>query len=164
VGNPARYNTRKGNTMNTLSNTTDLSVVDIVTLLGVDCLNSNPTQGNSPTKGRVAPIAFHDGHPIWVKDLEQRGGDVYDLLASVTPEESANYYGLITAGWASPVGDNDNLPPSQHPERRRVELLVVVNRDGEMASALSMAGNDELTIDEGKAQGALAIAMLGLFA
>lgn len=151
--------------MNTLSNTTELSVGEIVTLLGANCLNTNPTLGNSPVKARIAPVAFHDGHPIWVRDLEQRGGDVYDLLETVTPEESANYYGLITAGWASPVGgNNDHLPPSQHPERRRVELLVVVNRDGSMASAMAMAGNDELTIDEGNAQGALADAMLGLFA
>ena len=150
--------------MNTLSNTTELSVGEIVTLLGANCLNTNPTLGNSPVKARIAPVAFQDGHPIWVRDLEQRGGDVYDLLGTVTPDESANYYGLITAGWASPVGENDHLPPSQHPERRRVELLVVVNRDGSMASALSMAGNDDLTIDEGKAQGALADAMAGLFA
>lgn len=149
--------------MNTLSNTTDLSVGEIVTLLGADCLNNNPTLGNAPTKSRIAPVAFYDGHPIWVRDLEQRGGDVYDLLDSVTPDESANYYGLITAGWASPVGENDNLPPSQHPERRRVELLVVVSRDGSVASALSMAGNDELAIDEGKAQGALADAVKAIF-
>jgi len=139
-------------------------VGEIVSLLGANCLNTNPTIGTAPTKARVAPVAFHDGHPIWVKDLEQRGGDVYDLLDTITPDESANYYGVITAGWASPVGDNDHLPPSQHPERRRVELLVVVNRDGSIASALSMSGNDELIIDEGKAHGALADAVLGIFA
>lgn len=150
--------------MSTISNTTELSVGEIVSLLGANCLNTNPTIGTAPTKARVAPVAFHDGHPIWVKDLEQRGGDVYDLLDTITPDESANYYGVITAGWASPVGDNDHLPPSQHPERRRVELLVVVNRDGSIASALSMSGNDELIIDEGKAHGALADAVLGIFA
>jgi hypothetical protein len=42
-------------------------------------------------------------------------------------------------------------------------LLVVVSRDGSIASALSMAGNDELTIDEGKAQGALADAVGAIF-
>jgi hypothetical protein len=150
--------------MSTISNTTELSVGEIVSLLGANCLNTNPTIGTAPTKARVAPVAFHDGNPIWVKDLEQRGGDVYDLLETITPDESANYYGLITAGWASPVGENDHLPPSQHPERRRVELLVVVNRDGSVASALSMSGNDELIIDEGNASGALADAVLGIFA
>lgn len=149
--------------MNTLTNTTDLSVAEIVALLGADHLSPTPTLGNSPTKARVAPVAFHDGHPIWIKDMEQCGGDVYDLLDNVTPDKSANYYGVITAGWASPVADGDNTPPSQHPERRRVELLVVVSRDGSIASALSMAGNDELTIDEGKAQGALADAVGAIF-
>jgi len=162
VGNPAHNKTRKGNTMNTLTNTTDLSVAEIVALLGADHLSPTPTLGNSPTKARVAPVAFHDGHPIWIKDMEQCGGDVYDLLDNVTPDKSANYYGVITAGWASPVADGDNTPPSQHPERRRVELLVVVSRDGSVASALAMAG-EAIIIDEGKAHGALADAVGAIF-
>lgn len=149
--------------MNTLTNTTDLSMGDIVTLLGADCLSTNPT--TTPSKARVAPVAFHDGHPIWVKDMEQSGSDVYELLATVSPDNSANYYGVITAGWASPVtDDDDDTPPSQHPERKRVELLIVVSRNGLVASALSMSGKDEMVIDEGKAQGALALAVGTIFA
>ncbi|MGA1753825.1 MAG: hypothetical protein ACO395_10825 [Pontimonas sp.] len=148
--------------MNTLSNTTDMSVSEIVVLLGADCLNDRPTLGNAPTKSRVAPVAFHDGHPVLVLDAEQRGGDVYDLLDSVTPDDSVNYYALITAGWASPYDGNDHLPPSQHPERKRVELMSVASRDGSVASVIAMAGQP-LIIDEGKAQGALADAVKAIF-
>lgn len=146
--------------MNTLTNTTDLSVAEIVALLGADCLSTNPT--TTPSKARVAPVAFHDGHPIWIKDMEQCGGDVYDLLDNVTPDKSANYYGVITAGWASPLADGDDTPPSQHPQRRRVELLVVASRDGSVASALAMAG-EAVIIDEGTAKGALADAVGAIF-
>jgi len=150
--------------MNTLTNTTDLSMGDIVTLLGADCLNTNPKIGNAPSVSRGAPVAFHDGHPIWVKDMEQTSADVYHLIDSVTPDNSVNYYGVITAGWASPVtDDDDNTPPSQHPLRKRVELLIVVSRNGLVASALSMSGKDEMVIDEGKAQGALALAVGRIF-
>jgi len=148
--------------MNTITNTTDLSVAEIVALLGTDCLNNKPTVNNSPSLARCAPVAFHNGSPIWVKDMEQSGRDVYELLDSVSPDNSANYYGVITGGWASPVDDGE-IAPSLHPLRKRVELLVVTSRDGSIASALSMAG-ESLVIDEGKASGSLADAVGAIFA
>jgi len=150
--------------MNTLETTTDLSMVEIVTLLGTDYLNKQPAQ--TMPKARCAPVAFANGSPILVLDKEQRNGDVYRLIESITPDDSVNYYAVITGGWAAPT-DNDeyqDLPPSLHPERRRVELVCLVSRDGEVASALQMEGNDELTIDEGNAQGSLADAVAGIFA
>lgn len=146
--------------MNTLETNTDLSMAQIVTLLGADHLNKTPADRLS--KARCAPVAFADGHPILVLDYEQKNGDVYKLIENINPDPFVNYYAVITGGWASPADDND-CPPSVHPERRRVELLVVVGRDGSMASALQMAGNEELTIDEGKATGALADAVAGIF-
>lgn len=146
--------------MNTLDKTTDMSMVEIVTLLGADYLNSTPA--NSLPKARCAPVMFADGSPIMVIDAEQQDGDVYRLLDSIKPEPSVNYYAVITGGWAAPADDND-CPPSLHPERRRVELLCLTSRDGQVASALSMEGKS-LVIDEGTAQGSLAEAVAGVFA
>lgn len=147
--------------MNTLETNTDLSMAQIVTLLGTDYLNKTPAE--SMPKARCAPVAFANGSPILVLDYEQKNGDVYELIESITPEPFVNYYAVITGGWAAPNDGNDMLPPSLHPERRRVELLIVAGRDGSIASALQMAGNEELTIDEGKATGALADAVAGIF-
>lgn len=150
--------------MNTLETTTDLSMVEIVTLLGADYLNKEPVE--SMPKARCAPVAFSNGSPILVLDAEQRNSDVYALIDEITPDRSVNFYAVITGGWASPVSDNDpydHLPPSLHPDRRRVELLCLASRDGQVASALQMSGNDELTIDEGQAQGSLADAVAGIF-
>lgn len=145
--------------MNTLEKTTDMSMVEIVTLLGTDYLNSTPK--NSMPNARCAPVMFADGSPIMVIDAEQQDRDVYDLLDSVKPEPSVNYYAVITGGWASPTNDPD-CPPSLHPERKRVELLCLTSRDGQVASALSMEGKD-LIIDEGKAQGSLAEAVKNIW-
>lgn len=147
--------------MNTLETNTDLSMAQIVTLLGTDYLNKTPAE--SMPKARCAPVAFANGSPILVLDYEQKNGDVYKLIESITPDPFVNYYAVITGGWAAPNDGNDMLPPSLHPERRRVELLVVAGRDGSIASALQMAGNEELTIDEGTATGALADAVAGIF-
>lgn len=150
--------------MDILETTTDLSMVEIVTLLGTDYLNEQPAQ--TMPKARCAPVAFANGSPVLVLDNEQRDGDVYRLIESITPADGINYYAVITGGWAAPNQNDEyqDLPPSLHPERRRVELVCLVSRDGEVASALQMEGNDGLTIDEGNAQGSLADAVAGIFA
>jgi len=145
--------------MKTLEKTTEMSMVEIVTLLAADYLNSTPA--NNMPKARCAPVMFSDGSPILVIDAEQRDGDVYRLLDSVKPEPSVNYYAVITGGWASPVSD-DEIAPSQHPLRKRVELLCLVSRDGQVASALSM-GDNEIIVDEGKARGSLAEAVKNIW-
>lgn len=146
--------------MKILETTTNLSMVEIVTLLGTDNLNKTPA--DRLPKARCAPVAFADGQPILVLDAEQSDSDVYSLIESITPDKNVNFYAVITGGWAAPHGDSV-LPPSQHPERKRVELLVVTSRDGQVASALSMAGNSELIIDEGEATGSLADAVMTIF-
>ena len=101
-------------------------------------------------------------------------GDVYQLIddcrdnalvqaviATDTP------LALTTCGWAAPRNtetETDNeLAPSQHPQRRRVALFVVVNNAGEMASILRFSDTpEETTTDNGEARGSLATALLEL--
>lgn len=149
--------------MNTMETTTDLSVTEIVTLLGTDYLNQTPL--DSMPKARCAPVAFVNGSPVLVLDAEQRHSDVYELVERIVPNEKVNYYAVITGGWAAPTDDAEyaDLPPSIHPKRKRVELLCLASRDGQMASALRMSGNDELITDEGKAVGSLAEAVSQIF-
>ena len=98
-------------------------------------------------------------------------GDVYDLLAddyTLSIAKSSDYVALLTCGWASPIDpdrnpNDDEIAPSQHPQRRRVRLVVLANADG-VASVLRFSDNpNETVIDEGKARGALADAVMGLF-
>ena len=99
-------------------------------------------------------------------------GDVYDLLdecrsnplvqaviATETP------LAINVCGWAAPrnTAADEELAPSQHPERRRVTLFIMVNTAREMASVLRFSDTPQETVtDNGEAQGSLAEALLEL--
>ena len=94
--------------------------------------------------------------------------DVYELLDSpktLTAIEDANKFVVLTCGWAAPIDsditDND-VAPSQHPERRRVRLVVAVDTAG-VASVLRFENKPtEIVTDEGDAKGSLADAVMDL--
>lgn len=97
-------------------------------------------------------------------------GDVYDLLDSDDSRAVAkvsDYVALVTCGWASPItegtDDDEQVAPSQHPQRRRVRLMVFAGKDG-WASVMRFSDTPNETItDDGNARGALAEAIMGLF-
>jgi hypothetical protein len=96
-------------------------------------------------------------------------GDIYDLLDSDDSRAVAkvsDYIAVITCGWASPIArgdDDEEIAPSQHPERRRVRLMVFAGKDG-WASVMRFSDTpDETITDDGNARGALADAIMGLF-
>lgn len=99
-------------------------------------------------------------------DYANESPDVYDLLErsdSALTAMTAEYIAVVTCGWAAPVAEDDEeTRPSLHPERRRVRLVIVVNKD-EMASVLRFedAPTDPI-VDEGNAHGSLADAMRSL--
>jgi len=101
-------------------------------------------------------------------------GDVYDLIesdASVELARRSDFIAIVTCGWAAPLSkdtndddDDDKVAPSQHPLRRRVRLVVLASR-GSVASVLRFSDTpDETVVDEGKARGSLADAILNLMA
>lgn len=97
-------------------------------------------------------------------------GDVYELLGnpfSVHVCATSDAIGVLTCGWAAPVDDDsdyDDLPPSVHPKRRRVRLLVCASRDG-VASVLRFQDDPDNPItDEDRASGSLADAVHQLVA
>jgi hypothetical protein len=97
-------------------------------------------------------------------------GDVYEMLESVEAQAVAMLSDAVvvrTCGWASPIADDgdeyEGVAPSQHPQRRRVRLLVVA-KAGETASVLRFTDDWANPIfDEGQATGSLADAVQSLF-
>lgn len=88
--------------------------------------------------------------------------DAYEVLAQMArlslPTDVASI-GLHTTGWASPIYEG---APSEHPERQRVELVVVVNRHFEIVSIARLATRHEdisSTDGEGPITDALTAAM-----
>ena len=93
-------------------------------------------------------------------------GDVYQLLEETETKKllaTDVAVGVETCGWASPTTSDEanEVPPSQHPDRRRVRLVTMVTRKFEVASAMGFADTpDEVITDSGTARGALADALL----
>lgn len=98
-------------------------------------------------------------------------GDVYELLEAQTSAIVRMFDAavVLTCGWAAPIRDDEAdsedsaTPPSQHPERRRVRLVVVVS-DAGVGSVLRFADapNDVVT-DAGAARGSLADAVTNMW-
>lgn len=153
--------------MTTLSKKTNKELLEIVTELATDLFQDEPRK-QGMAQAWVAPVVFTDtDSPVINMDESVFGDDVYDLIdaVSVSIDGTYNYYALMTSGWASPLsGTDDETPPSQHPERRRVNLLCLASRNGKQASAMRMSGNPELVTDNGNAKGSLASALADLFA
>lgn len=98
--------------------------------------------------------------------------DVYQLVYNINNDKliantAFDYFALLTTGWAAPLNSNGEVEgaPSQHPERRRVSLLVTVDPDNDnsIVSAIKFADDDEVIYDYGQATGTLAEAISSLF-
>lgn len=89
--------------------------------------------------------------------------DVYALLESQSSALARMFdaAAVVTTGWAAPLGPDGRVDgaPSEHRDRRRVRLTVVVANHG-TASVLRFADSpDEPISDPGSASGSLAEAI-----
>jgi len=114
-------------------------------------------------------IGPHAGTEELMLSFILENGDIYDLLD--TPESACarlfDAAALVTCGWAAPLpashddeSDDATLTaPSEHPERRRVRLVVVVS-DAGVGSVLRFEDDsDHPILDAGAARGPLADAV-----
>lgn len=93
-------------------------------------------------------------------EIIRTNGDIYDLLDSKitlnkAKEGQYNLLAVLTAGWAAPNDDLD-VPPSEHPERKRVRMTLVGNSAIQYGSILTIDGESEDMYDNMKASGSLA--------
>jgi len=105
-------------------------------------------------------------------------GDVYELLDAPSSAIARMFdvAVVLTCGWAAPLNRDeqdddarsadetaDEVPPSQHPLRRRVRLVVAVCDKG-VASVLRFADTpNDIVTDNGAARGSLADAVKDLW-
>ena len=83
-----------------------------------------------------------------------------DLAIAGNPLLGAKALGVLTCGWAAPIG-RDETPPSCHPERRRVRLAAIATTDLVIGSMLEFKDTpDEPIFDDGSASGSLRDALL----
>jgi hypothetical protein len=127
----------------------------------------------SPDEKEAHLLAVYGDDPAEINDATVvkalSHGDVYELLESpfaTVTASMADLVAIVTCGWAAPITsdeDTSELAPSQHPERRRVRLVVCATRE-HTASVLRFSDDwDNPITDEGHARGSLADAVRSLF-
>ena len=118
-------------------------------------------------------IASHQDGALRISFLAEHG-DVYELqdAPSSAIARMFDVAVVLTCGWAAPLNRDENddearlddeirdeVPPSQHPLRRRVRLVVAVCDKG-VASVLRFADTpNDIVTDAGAARGSLADAV-----
>lgn len=115
-----------------------------------------------PTVGQpcwVAPVLINEkGEATVVFDNAEYGGDIYNLLDTYGRVWANDYeqIAFYTCGWAAPIS-NDDIAPSEHPERKRVALMCLAKKSREFGSVMRMWGNPDMTelVVENSGKGAL---------
>lgn len=95
-------------------------------------------------------------------DLYRALDDAADLLRDV---RDVTALAVVTWGWAAPIDTATGEPdgaPSEHPKRRRVRLVAVVDHAG-VTSRITFADDSESIDDDGEARGPLADALADAF-
>lgn len=142
----------------TLLNTAELAEAKLHHLLGHP---TNPDDQFQLKSSRLYGVTITDDDEAKLT-LISKHADVYELLerASRKVAKSYEFTAVVTTGWAAPLpkdySDNDEVtPPSQHPEKRRVRLVIVAS-PVDVVSVLRFQDEPDDTItDEGSATGSL---------
>ena len=85
--------------------------------------------------------------------------DVYEGLEIFSKDPASAdsiALGIVTTGWAAPIGDDGDLdtPPSERPDRKRVIVYTVRTLEHDCWGAIDIDGNDEL-IEGNQSEGPL---------
>lgn len=125
--------------------------------------DSVPLRGNK-SKAQLLGVKLNENGQITC-DVIRENSDIYDLFSKVQANEiimsKLGQYDLIsvsTGGWAAPVNDNkdDEIAPSQHPQRKRVLVSIMGYTVNQVSSIISFDDEDaEKVYDYNKGQGAL---------
>lgn len=112
---------------------------------------------------RLYGVSFGDTGEVSL-DFISEHGDVYDLLDNGNNAVVASgftYTLVVTTGWAAPLNADGEVEgaPSAHPNRRRVRLAVVANRESVASVLRFQDAPDEPITDPGEATGSLADAI-----
>ena len=92
---------------------------------------------------------------------------IYDNPALSSQVKNYDFLTFATCGWAAPIKDDisedEQVAPSQHPEKRRVMLTVNATTDSKIGSIITFQDDpDNQVFDYGDARGSLAEAVLEL--
>lgn len=100
--------------------------------------------------------------------LLKQHADTYDLLeepSSTALVSAFDGFGIMVAGWAAPITENEDeneIRPSQHPEKIRVRLFTYMDAEGIVQSSIRFSDGREVVYDD-SGRGTLRDAMCNLW-
>lgn len=121
-------------------------------------------------KSILFAVDYVRGEVPAIKNIDEQG-DIYEMLDDTLNavrlfSMEYNGFAVVTTGWAAPIDkdndDNNEIAPSQHPERKRVRLMTMMH-NGKMGSSIRFTDSETVTYDEGNAMGSLASAMQDMY-
>ncbi len=131
--------------------------------------NISTTEPPFDLANAVVFVIGHDGSRTVVTEypdvyiaLDTIGSEVarVDRAIAGNPLLGARALGVLTCGWAAPIGEGET-PPSCNPERRRVRFAAIATADLVTGSALEFQDTPgEPIFDDGSASGSLRDALL----
>lgn len=112
-------------------------------------------------KATLFGFDYIHGELPWCKVIAE-DSDIYEMLADLPTinalvDSGFKSFAVSTCGWAAPIdddSDDNDTPPSQHPERVRVRLVTLMHNN-KMGSAIHFKGKEEITYDTSSARGSL---------
>lgn len=88
---------------------------------------------------------YVDSQVVCTKIID--GPDVYDMLNRASSKKLIKEWdniALYTEGWAAPPDQNNpDLPPSQHPEAKRVKLLCILSESSDCVESIILLDGEE---------------------
>jgi hypothetical protein len=97
--------------------------------------------------------------PLHARRLLAEAADVYVAIDAIPCLHATigedSLIAIETCGYAAPADGSDEAP-SQHPARRRVRLVIVANREGDLGSAMVFSDGPQDPITSSTGAGMLA--------
>lgn len=87
----------------------------------------------------------------------EKSKDIYEMIASKSARRAARYFpyvAFLTYGWSAAIDpdidiEDEILPPSQRPNRRRVKMVIFSSSFQQQLAAISFINeNDEYILDD----------------
>jgi len=158
MNTPINYSEKFGQT---------LQEIDHAVATKIESMTSTPFESST---AKLFAVDYVRGEVPAIRLIAEHA-DIYEMLddtlnAVLLFDSGYNGFAVVTTGWAAPIDkdndDNNEVAPSQHPERRRVRLMTMMH-NGKMGSSIRFTDEESVTYDEGNAMGSLASAMQDLY-
>lgn len=98
--------------------------------------------------GELITLGTHDDLYTGLQVLR----DNIDAFLALVPRntlDDARMIGVVSCGWAAPLADSDQMPPSQNPSRKRCRIAAVVDTQLHFVAAVQFESTPhDIVIDD----------------